>query len=280
VAGVLYIVGTPIGNLEDLSIRAQKILQSVSIVACEDTRQSSKLMAAASAHRPLLSLHEHNESQRCHELIERLLRDEDIALISDAGTPLISDPGYRLVEAAVAAGIQVSPIPGASAVLSALSVAGLPTDQFAFIGFLPHKSVARAKLLEKWATIEATLVCFESPHRILETLEQLSSLWPNRRLAACRELTKMHEEILRGNPAEIHEKLRQRNSVKGEFTLVIDRASPEQNEANLANPMNLKEEVIRLIATGLSRMDAIKTAAKSAGLNKRAAYDLLEKEKQ
>jgi 16S rRNA (cytidine1402-2'-O)-methyltransferase len=275
VAGVLYIVGTPIGNLEDLSIRAQKILQSVSAVACEDTRQSSKLMAAAGAHRPLLSLHEHNESQRCQELVDRIRNGEDIALISDAGTPLISDPGYRLVEAAVAAGIKVSPIPGASAVLSALSVSGLPTDQFAFLGFLPHKTVARRKVLEQWAQIEATLVCFESPHRILESLEDLAALWPTRTIAACRELTKIHEEVLRGTADQIRTQLKTRPAIKGEFTLVIDRA----NEAILANPLNLKEEVQRLLDSGISRMEAIKLAAKQAGLNKRAAYDLLEKEK-
>lgn len=274
-AGVLYIVGTPIGNLEDLSIRAQKILQSVSAVACEDTRQSSKLMAAAGAHRPLLSLHEHNESQRCQELVDRIRNGEDIALISDAGTPLISDPGYRLVEAAVAAGLKVSPIPGASAVLSALSVSGLPTDQFAFLGFLPHKTVARRKVLEQWAQIEATLVCFESPHRILESLEDLTALWPTRSIAACRELTKIHEEVLRGTAEEIRNQLKARPAIKGEFTLVIDRA----NTTIAANPLNLKEEVQRLLDSGLSRMEAIKMAARQAGLNKRAAYDLLEKEK-
>jgi 16S rRNA (cytidine1402-2'-O)-methyltransferase len=279
VAGVLYIVGTPIGNLEDLTIRAQKILQSVSLVACEDTRQSSRLMAAAGANRPLMSLHEHNEGQRCAELVNRILAGEDIALISDAGTPLISDPGYRLVEAAVAAGIKVSPIPGASAVLSALSVSGLPTDQFAFIGFLPHKSVARRKLLDQWTGVEATLICFESPHRILETLEEISMDYPTRRMAACRELTKIYEEVLRGTAGEILAQLKQRPSVKGEFTLVLGQSGPEQNEANLSNPLNLKQEVDNLIAAGHSRMEAIKLAAKRAGLNKRAAYDLLEKEK-
>ncbi len=278
-AGVLYVVGTPIGNLEDLSIRAQRILQTAGVIACEDTRQSSKLMAAAGAHRPLLSLHEHNESQRCHELVTRLLQGEDIALISDAGTPLISDPGYRLVEAAIEAGVTVSPIPGASAVLSALSVAGLPTDQFAFIGFLPHKSMARQKLLEKWADLEATLVCFESPHRILESMEEIARLWPTRRIAACRELTKIHEEILRGTASDIYQKLKQRHSVKGEFTLVIDRAEASQNKAELANPRSLKELVNSLTAAGQTRMEAIKLAAKQAGLNKRQVYDMLEKEK-
>lgn len=277
--GVLYIIGTPIGNLEDLSVRAQRILQTVSVVACEDTRQSSKLMASAGAHRPLVSLHEHNESQRCLELVTRMLAGEDVALISDAGTPLISDPGYRLVAAAIEANLKVSPIPGPSAVLSALSVSGLPTDQFAFIGFLPHKQVARKKLLESWAQVEATLVCFESPHRILESLADLASIWPNRRIAACRELTKLHEEVIRGTAAEIERSLRQRPSVRGEFTLVIDRSSGKLEAAELAEPLNLKTEVDRLMASGQPRMEAIKQAARKAGLNKRDAYDLLEKEK-
>lgn len=232
-------------------------------------------MAAANAHRPLVSLHEHNEAQRCHELVSRLAAGDDVALISDAGTPLVSDPGYRLVEAAIEANIRVSPIPGASAVLSALSIAGLPTDQFAFIGFLSHKQVSRRKLLEAWASTDATLVCFESPHRILEALEDLNALWPQRRMAACRELTKLHEEVLRGKPGEILDSLKQRPAIKGEFTLVIDRVG----RAQASSPDQLKEIVLGLIASGVSRMDAIKQAAKEVGLTKREAYEHLEKEK-
>lgn len=275
-AGVLYVVGTPIGNLEDLTPRACGILRSVAVVACEDTRQSSKLMATADAHRPLLSLHEHNEAKRCEELLARLAAGEDVALISDAGTPLISDPGYRLVEAAAAAGIRVSPIPGASAVMSALSVAGLPTDRFVFLGFLPHKAQARQNYLESWASVEATLVCFESPHRILESLSTLAQIWPTRRIAACRELTKLHEEVLRGNAEEIRAALAARPAVKGEFTLVIERGTVEPNEAS---PESLASAVESLERQGLSRMEAIKQAAREAGLSKRQAYDLLEQNK-
>jgi 16S rRNA (cytidine1402-2'-O)-methyltransferase len=277
VSGVLYVVASPIGNLDDLTARARKILGSVSAVACEDTRQSAKLMAAAEARRPLVSLHEHNEAARCGEIVERLLSGEDVALISDAGTPLISDPGYRLVEAALAAGVRVSPIPGPSAVLSALSVAGLPTDQFVFMGFLPHKAAARRAHLESWASAPATLVCFESPHRILEALGEIAALWPTRRMAACRELTKLHEEILRGTAAEIAGELAARPAIKGEFTLVIDRASPAA--ASDASPAALTGRVKELEEAGLPRMDAIKQAAREAGLNKRAVYDLLEKQK-
>ncbi|MFN8687758.1 MAG: 16S rRNA (cytidine(1402)-2'-O)-methyltransferase [Acidobacteriota bacterium] len=275
--GVLYVVASPIGNLDDLTTRARRILRAVSLVACEDTRQSAKLMAAAEAARPLVSLHEHNEATRCREILDRLSQGEDVALISDAGTPLISDPGYRLVEAAIAAGIRVSPIPGPSAVISALSIAGLPTDQFVFIGFLPPKPAARRAHLESWSTAPATLVCFESPHRILESLADIAALWPARRMAACRELTKLHEEILRGSAAEIAARLAARPSIKGEFTLVIDRG----NEAISldSSPASLAARVRQLQQDGLSRMDAIKQAAREAGLNKRAAYDLLEKEK-
>lgn len=277
VSGVLYIVASPIGNLDDLTARAVETLRRVALVACEDTRQSAKLMAAAAAHRPLVSLHEHNEAARCAEIVARLEAGEDVALISDAGTPLVSDPGYRLVEAAIAAGIRVSPIPGPSAVLAALSVAGLPTDQFVFIGFLPHKSSARRAHLEAWATAPATLVCFESPHRILESLSDIAGLWPHRRMAACRELTKLHEEVLRGTPAEIHAQLAARPTIKGEFTLVIDRASTPT--AADASPAELASRVDQLQQKGLSRMDALKQVAREAGLNKRTLYDLLEKQK-
>ncbi len=249
-------------------------MQTVAVVACEDTRQTAKLMSAAGAHKPLVSLHEHNEAARCAELVARLAAGDDIAVVSDAGTPLVSDPGYRLVEAAIAAGIKVSPIPGPSAVLSALSVAGLPTDQFAFIGFLPHKQGARRKHLEAWAHSPATLVCFESPHRILETLDDLAEIWPSRRIAAGRELTKLHEEILRGTAATIAADLRARPAIKGEFTLVIERET-----VVVGADFDLKAEVARLMELGETRMDAIKQAAKRAGLTKREAYDQLEKEK-
>jgi 16S rRNA (cytidine1402-2'-O)-methyltransferase len=276
VGGVLYIVGTPIGNLEDLSVRAARTLRTVAMVACEDTRQSAKLMEAAEAHRPLVSLHEHNERERIDEILQRLGQGEDIALISDAGTPLVSDPGFRVVAAAVEAGFKVSPIPGPSAVLSALSVAALPTDAFAFLGFLPHKAVARQKVLEQWAGVEATLVFFESPHRILETLEQLAELFPKRRLALGRELTKIHEEVLRGTAGELWDELARRPAVKGEFTVVMDRAGEPEIAAE---PDTLRSEVDRLQGLGVSRMDAIKQAAKAAGIGKREAYEMLERKK-
>lgn len=262
-------MATPIGNLGDFSPRAAETLRSVAVVACEDTRQSGKLMAAAASGRPLLSLHEHNEEQRTGELVERLVAGEDVALVSDAGTPLVSDPGYRLVERAIAAGVRVCPIPGPSAVIAALSMAGLPTDRFAFLGFLPHKPGARRKFLEQWATVEATLVCFESPHRILETLADLEALWPDRRIAACREITKLHEEVLRGTASSVKKSLAERPAVKGEFTLVIDRAA----EPAGVGQADWAQMVTQLEGAGLKRMDAIKEVARQAGVPKRAVYE-------
>lgn len=278
-SGVLYVVATPIGNLEDLTLRAARILRSVSLVACEDTRQTHKLMDSAAAATPLISLHEFNERDRTQELLERLASGQDIALVSDAGTPLISDPGYRLVEAAIAAGIAVSPIPGPSAVLSALSVSGLPTDAFAFIGFLPHKTNPRRQLLEKWKDIPATLVFFESPHRILESLSDLAELFPNRRVVLARELTKIHEEILRGSALELRTKLSARAAIKGEFTCVLERADLSKQTQIEATSATIAQMVDQLILSGLSRMDAIKEAGKRAGLSKREAYALLEENK-
>jgi 16S rRNA (cytidine1402-2'-O)-methyltransferase len=176
----------------------------------------------------------------------------------------------------VEAGFKVSPIPGPSAVLSALSVAALPTDAFAFLGFLPHKAVARQNVLEQWAGVEATLVFFESPHRILETLEQLAELFPKRRLALGRELTKIHEEVLRGTAGELRDELARRPAVKGEFTVVMDRAGEPEIAAE---PDTLRSEVDRLQGLGVSRMDAIKQAAKAAGIGKREAYEMLERKK-
>jgi 16S rRNA (cytidine1402-2'-O)-methyltransferase len=276
VAGVLYIVATPIGNLDDLSYRAAKTLGAVDVVACEDTRQTAKLLDAAEVRKPMVSLHEHNERERTAELIQRLQSGDSVALVSDAGTPLISDPGYRLVSAAVAAGIRVIPIPGPSAILALLSVCGLATDAFVFIGFLPHKRLARRDTLAHWGKLEATLVFFESPHRILDALDDLAEVLPGRKLAVGRELTKVYEEVLRGSADEVKNSLLSRDVVKGEFVVAVERALDQPDPEHI----DLAAEVDRLIATGLSRMDAIKAAAKSTGRGKREVYDELERRKQ
>lgn len=272
-AATFYVVATPIGNLEDITLRALRILRDeASIIACEDTRQTKKLLDHFDIHKPLVSYHEHNEASRTKELLERLGRGESVALVSDAGTPLISDPGYRVVEAAVKAGFPVVPIPGASAVLTALSVSGLPTDTFRFVGFVPPKSGARRRWLEGLKNETATVVAYESPHRIIEMLADMHQILGARPLVLARELTKIHEEFLRGTPADVLRSLEARASVKGEITLVIGGASM----ASVSPEGDPVEEARQLIAKSADRMDAIKETARRFGLSKRDLYRRLE----
>ena len=223
-AGTLYIVATPIGNLEDITLRALRVLREADLIACEDTRQTRKLLDHFGISKPLVSYHEHNELARAAELVERLEAGANIALVSDAGTPLISDPGYRLVAAAIAAGIPVVPIPGPSAALSALAGSGLATDAFRFCGFLPPKASQRRKTLEALQEERCTLIFYEAPHRILEALEDVEAVMGSRPVVVARELTKLHEEFLRGTAAEVRAQLAARPSVKGEITLLIGAA--------------------------------------------------------
>ena len=265
-AGTLYVVATPIGNLEDITLRALRILREADTIACEDTRQTRKLLDHFSIPTRALSYHDHNEASRTTELIQRLESGANIALVSDAGTPLLSDPGYRLVHAAVAAGITVVPIPGASAALSALAAAGLPTDEFRFCGFLPPKSGQRRKALEALADESCTLIFYEAPHRILETLDDIEATLGPRQVVVARELTKLHEEFLRGTAREIHTALAARPAVKGEITLLIAKGDP------IADTTPIPEAVAALEAQGVLRMDAIKQVAKTRGLSKREIY--------
>src|SRR5690349_6385885 len=191
-AGRLYLVATPIGNLEDITYRAVRVLREVDVIACEDTRQTRKLLEHYGIHKPTVSYHEHNEAERCEEFAERLRAGESIALVSDAGTPLVSDPGYRLVRAALSSDIPVEPIPGPSAALTALAASGLPTDTFRFEGFLPPKTGARTRLLESLVEETATLIFYEAPHRVLETLEAIEQVMGPRPVVLARELTKLH----------------------------------------------------------------------------------------
>ncbi len=265
----LYIVSTPIGNLEDITLRALRVLREADLIACEDTRQTRKLLDHYGIAKPVTSYHDHNEQTRAAELIGRIERGENVALVSDAGTPLISDPGYRLVAAAIAAGIPVVPIPGPSAVMGALAAAGLATDSFRFCGFLPPKTSQRRKIFEEWKHEACTLVFYEAPHRILETLEDLAAVMPSHPVVIAREVTKLHEEFLRGTAAELIATLSARPSVKGEITLLIGKT--ERAEAD-GTPI---EEAIRALeASGVARMDAIKQVAKARGLSKREVYKL------
>lgn len=266
-AGTLYVVGTPIGNLEDITFRAVRVLREADLIACEDTRQTRKLLDHYGIAKPTISYHEHNEAERTPELIARLLAGATIALVSDAGMPLVSDPGYRLVTAAVENGMVVVPIPGPSALLTALAASGMPTDAFYFGGFLPPKSGQRQHRLEELRRTEATLVFYEAPHRIVEALGDVERALGPRRVVVARELTKIHEEFVRGPVAEVREVLAARDSVKGEITLLIAKGHAPVSD------IPLEEAVEQAERAGLSRMDAIKAVARDRKLSKRDVYD-------
>jgi len=274
VTGTLYIVATPIGNLEDITLRALRVLKEVDWIACEDTRQTRKLLEHFGIAKPMMSYYEHNEAARAAELVERMTTGASIALVTDAGTPLVSDPGYRLVQAAIAASIRVVPIPGPSAAVGALSAAGLPTDAFRFCGFLPPKSSQRRKTLEQLKPETCTLILYETPHRILEALEDVSAVMGPRPVVVARELTKLHEEFLRGTAAEVRAELASRPSVKGEITLLIGK-----REALEVDDTPLEEAVRAAEKEGLPRMEAIKHVARQRGLSKREVYRLIAGDK-
>jgi 16S rRNA (cytidine1402-2'-O)-methyltransferase len=268
--GRLYVVATPIGNLEDITFRAVRILKEVDWIACEDTRTTHRLLEHYAIRTRSVSYHEHNEAERTEELLNRLLQGENGALVSDAGTPLISDPGYRLVHAAVQAGVRVEALPGSSAVMAALAVAGLPTDQFHFGGFLPAKQGQRKRLLESLCDEPATLVFYETPHRILEALEDIAAVAGSRHVVVARELTKLYEEVLRGTAEEIRGVLAARDSVRGEFVVLVSKATEAP-----ADDTPLEEAIGLLVSAGISRMDAMKTVARQRGLSKREVYKLV-----
>lgn len=216
----LYLVATPIGNLEDITLRALRVLKECDVVAAEDTRRTGQLLKHFGISRPLLSYFQFNEAKRSGEILERLGRGEKIALVTDAGSPGISDPGERVVQAAIAAGFRVEPVPGPSALVAALTASGLPADEFHFIGFLPHKSGQRRSRLEALRTVSGTLVLYESPYRVEKLLAELAAVFPDRQVVLARELTKKFEEFVRGLPAELLA-LAQRRSLKGEFVVMV-----------------------------------------------------------
>jgi 16S rRNA (cytidine1402-2'-O)-methyltransferase len=270
-SGKLYVIATPIGNLEDITLRALRILrEEVATIACEDTRQTQKLLEHYQIKKPRISYHEHNEASRTAEILDSLERGHSVALVSDAGTPLVSDPGYRVVKAAIDHGFDVVPLPGPSAVLAALAASGLPTDEFRFIGFLPSKAGTRRKALLEMSNTPGTVVAYESPHRILETLAEMAEILGNAPVVLARELTKVHEEFLRGSAESIREQLSKRPSIKGEITLIIGRR--EKTAGLSSDPL---AEVLRLeVEQGLDRMQAVKAVAKQLGLPKREVYRL------
>jgi 16S rRNA (cytidine1402-2'-O)-methyltransferase len=270
-SGLLYVVATPIGNLEDITYRAVRILKEVDWIACEDTRTTRRLLDHYGISRPTLSYHEHNETGRAAELIARIQQGETGALVSDAGTPLLSDPGYRLVHAAAEAGVRVEALPGPSALRAARVVSGLPTDRFLFAGFLPAKQGQRRHVLESVAEEAATLVFYEAPHRITETLEDITATLGQRPVVVGRELTKLHEETLRGTADEIRESLIARDAVRGEFVVMIGKAEASAG----ASEVPIGTMIETLIGAGIERMEAIKTVARERGLSKREVYKLI-----
>lgn len=270
-SGTLYIVGTPIGNLEDISFRAVRILKEVDAIAAEDTRHTGKLLHHFQIKKPQISYHEHNQQQRIPEILDRLHQGATIALVTDAGMPGISDPGYELVKACVKNGITVVPIPGANAAITALSAAGLPTDRFVFEGFLPIKGKERRQRLEMLQSEVRTIILYEAPHRLLTTLQDLINiLGGERQIVIARELTKLHEEFWRGTIEKALDYYSQREP-QGEFTLIISGSSIK---APILSEESIKSELIKLLKQGSSRSDACRQLAEQTSLPRRQIYQL------
>lgn len=268
--GVLYLCATPIGNLEDITLRALKVLKEVDLIAAEDTRHTKKLLHHYGIRKPLLSYHEHNRRARGEELLSRLLAGEKIALVTDAGTPGISDPGAELVALAVSAGVPVVALPGPSAAIAALVVSGLPTSPFCFEGFLPAAKGARRRRLEELKGEKRTLIFYEAPHRLQKTLADMLEVLGDRPVAVARELTKVHEEVWRGNLSGALEHFRQ-HPPRGEFTLVVGGAPPKEEVA--CPDLSPAAQVALLVEEGYSKKEAIREVARRYRLPKRLVYE-------
>ncbi len=274
-SGTLYLVATPIGNLEDITLRALRVLKEADTVACEDTRRTGILLAHYQIKTKLISYHEHNETARASELVERLVGGANIALVSDAGTPAINDPGFRLVLACVERGVQVIPVPGATAFVSALIASGLPTDEFFFGGFLPSRSTARRARLMECRSLAATLIFYESPHRLPESLVDARAILGEREAAVARELTKLHEEIARGRLSELAARFARTEAdaaVRGEIVLVIDRTIIDAEDQNQMRERSVLARVTALESEGHDARTALRMAARELGLNRDEAY--------
>ncbi len=269
--GTLYIVGTPIGNLEDITFRAVGILQAVDLIAAEDTRHTGKLLKHFQITTPQVSYHEHNRLSRLEELLHRLRTGEAIALVSDAGMPAISDPGYELVKACIEAGVSVIPIPGVTAAVTALAVSGLPTDRFVFEGFLPTKSKPRSDRLNSLKGETRTLIFYEAPHRLRQTLTDLAVFFPeDRQIVLARELTKLHEEFWRGTIGEAIALYTASRKPKGEYTLVVAGAS--EVETLVLSEAEIKAELQQLLKQGMTRSQASRYLAQLTSLPRRQIY--------
>ncbi|HEY7535880.1 MAG TPA: 16S rRNA (cytidine(1402)-2'-O)-methyltransferase [Thermodesulfobacteriota bacterium] len=266
--GKLYIVSTPIGNLEDITLRAIRILKEVDLIACEDTRVTKKLLSHYQVQKPLTSYHEHNEEEKAKYLLSLLEAGKNIALVSDAGTPGISDPGYRLISIASKNGVEVIPIPGSSAAIAALSVSGLSSLSFTFFGFIPKSTKKRREFLEAIKESSQTLIFFESPNRVTKTLNDALEIFGDKNISVSRELTKAFEETLRGEISSIIEKLKQRKENRGEFTIVIEG----KNKQNQVGKEIVEKELNILMERGLSLKDTVKEVSRNLGLSKSKVY--------
>jgi 16S rRNA (cytidine1402-2'-O)-methyltransferase len=274
----LYLVATPIGNLEDITLRALRVLRCVDRIACEDTRQTQKLLNHFEIRNPTVSYHMHNEGTRTEELVAELKQGARIAVVSDAGTPGIADPGGQIVAAALAAGVDVFPVPGANAAISGLIASGLPTETFTFHGFLPAKAGQRKTALEELPRGETTHIFYEAPHRILDTLADLEAVFGEaQHVVIARELTKLHEEFLRGSVAALRTELAARANIRGEIVLML-MINPSEN-ASERKKTSLANEVSALMKSeGISEMDALKRVARERGIGKSEAYRELQRE--
>ena len=274
----LYIVATPIGNLEDITQRALRVLSEVDLIACEDTRHTRKLLTHYSINTPTVSYHEHNERERAAELLARLQQGASIAIVSDAGTPGINDPGFRVVRLAIENGVRVIPLPGPSALITALVSSGLPTDEFFFAGFLPAKKNARRSRLAEFRSLPATLIFYEAPHRIAATLKDAHEILGEREAVVARELTKVHEEIARGRLSELAERFASGASARGEIVLIIDRTLIE-SVAEEDSVSSVATMVATLESEGLDHRAALKKAARELGIPRGEAYRRLVAER-
>jgi len=276
--GCLYLVGTPIGNLEDITLRALRVLKEVDQIACEDTRHTQKLLTHYEIRKPLISYHEHNELTRAPELVVAMEQGVKIALVSDAGMPLVSDPGHRLVALCLRHHIPVVPVPGPSALLASLSASGLPSEEFLFVGFLPARSCERRRAIERFRIEDRTLILYEAPHRIAECVADAREILGDRPACLAREVTKLHEEFLRGKLSEIAATLEDRPA-RGELTLLIGPGDSSEARTQGGSAQSLAARVEELMHQAkLDRKEALKLAAKERGLTRRAAYaELVDK---
>jgi 16S rRNA (cytidine1402-2'-O)-methyltransferase len=268
-AGLLYVVATPIGNLEDITLRAIRVLKEVDLIAAEDTRHTQILLSHYDIRTPVTSYHEHNERAKAKPLVERLVRGGNIALLSDAGTPAISDPGYRLVVEAVRAGVRIIPLPGPSALAAVLSASGLPIDRFIFEGFLPAKKQERKKKLRALRNETRTLILYDAPHRLKESLVDMQEILGDREIVIGREISKVHEEFLRGRIGEIIERIADRE-VKGEITVVVHGST----EGTKVSDAELQDEIGRLVAEGMRVKEIAEIIGERHQLSKREIYQL------